>query len=283
MVKSPITWFGGKSVVAPWIVEHLPVHQIYVEPFAGGASVLMAKEPSPVEVINDLDSGLVNFWRVLRDPGKFDEFQRLAALTPYAREEWTTFKETWQDGATEVERAHRWFVVARMSFSGKWGESWSSSVAWSRRGMSGGVSKWLSAVDALEDVCTRLMRVQVEHADFRQVMKRYDTTTSLMYVDPPYVEKTRGKHRYAHDLTDQDHIDLVALLLGLKGKAVLSGYDDIIYAPLEAAGWRRVAKDVACLSAARTKATGLQGEGSSPGRTESLWLSPGVWEEVGRP
>lgn len=99
----------------------IPPHKIYVEVFGGGASLLFAKEPSPVEVYNDLDSGLVNFFRVLRDPGKFEKFYRKVCFTPYSREEYCFCRDTWGECKDDVERAYRWFVVARMSFSGKFG------------------------------------------------------------------------------------------------------------------------------------------------------------------
>src|SRR6478672_667342 len=73
-LRSPITWFGGKGLLARKIVPLFPPHHCYVEPFCGGASCLFAKSPSPVEVVNDVDGDIVNFFRVLRDPGKFDAF-----------------------------------------------------------------------------------------------------------------------------------------------------------------------------------------------------------------
>lgn len=90
------------------MVKHLlnfvPPHYIYVEPFGGAAWLLFAKPPSPVEVYNDIDSGLVNFYRVLRDPEKFKEFYRLVSLTPYSREEFYYCMSTWKECENDVEK-----------------------------------------------------------------------------------------------------------------------------------------------------------------------------------
>ncbi len=276
-LRSPIWWFGGKGNMVAKLLKLIPPHRIYVEPFGGGASLLFAKEPSPVEVYNDLDSGLVNFFRVLRDPEKFERFYRLAALTPYSREEYYFCRETWRDVQDDVERAYRWFVVARMSFSGSFGESWSFTVSFSRRGMSGATSKWLSALEQLPQVHERLMRVQIEHDDFRKIFPRYDTEETFFYVDPPYVLQTRRNSWYTHEMSLQDHEELVEILLNLKGKAMLSGYAHEVYRPLEEAGWRRIDYQTACHAAGRTRRTGLLGKGGAvwekQPRVESVWLS----------
>ena len=255
----------------------LPRHHTYVEPFGGGASLLFAKTPAPVEVYNDIDKGLVNFFRCLRDRDGFREIRRLARLTPYSRAEWNAARETWRDETDPIRRAFLWFVVARMSFSGSFGASWASAVTASGRGMAGTVSKWLTTLGELGRVHRRLMRVQIECADWRVILDRYDTPETLMYCDPPYVHGTRSAGGYAHEMTDADHAELVQRLIGLKGTAVLSGYANEAYARLEAAGWGRIDWRTACHAAARTRATGILGTGASrrmQSRIESVWLSP---------
>ena len=120
-MRSPIMWFGGKGKMTAKLLPLLTPHRIYVEVFGGGASLLFAKDPAPVEVYNDLNEGLVNLFRVLRDRGQFDEFQRLVALTPYARAEYDYCREHWQAQTDPVQRAYQFYVVARMSFGGHFG------------------------------------------------------------------------------------------------------------------------------------------------------------------
>jgi DNA adenine methylase len=275
--RSPVCWFGGKNTMAKHLMPLIPEHSIYVEPFGGGAALLIAKEPSPVEVYNDLDSGLVNFFRVLRDPAKWAELQRLAAVTPYSREEYIRFREGWARCEDDVQRAQWWFMVARSSFSGLFGNSWGPTVTKSSRGMAGAVSKWLSAIEMLPEIHERIIKVQIEHVDFRRIFVTYDTPETCFYCDPPYVPDTRKGGRYDHELSARDHEDLVEILLGLQGKVILSGYASEVYAPLDSAGWKRLDFARVCRAAGRTRTSGLQGKGNvteKQQRTETVWLSP---------
>ena len=276
-VRSPIMWFGGKGNMASWVAAHLPPHRIYVEPFGGGASVLLAKPPSPVEVYNDIDHALYEFFLVLSDPTQFERFHRRIAVLPHSRELWRQCLETWQCQNDRVERVWRWFVVARQSFSGLFGKSWSSAVTCSYRGMAGTSSKWLSTVESLPQIHARLQRVQIECADWRVILDRYDTPETLFYVDPPYVPETRRDGAYHHELTGEDHRDLVDRLLNIQGMAVLSGYPSPVYEPLERAGWCIVDRETACSAAGRTRATGIRGQGAATRmqpRVERLWIGP---------
>lgn len=248
-------------------------HRTYVEPFGGGASLLFAKPPSPVEVYNDLDGELVNFFRVLRDEEKFQQFYRLVSLTPYSREEYYFCLKTRKECEDDVERAYRWFVVARMSFSGHYGHGWGFGLK------KNCAQSWLSCLNRLPEIHERVMRVQIEHLDFRRVFELYDTPETLFYCDPPYVWETRRSGGYRCEMTNDDHHDLVRILLNAQGKVMLSGYAHPIYAPLEEASWRRVDFRTVCNAAGRTRASGLQGSGmvlAKQSRVESVWLSPNM-------
>lgn len=276
-VSSPISWLGGKSRMVNKLLPMLPEHRVYVEPFGGGGSLLLGKEPSPVEVYNDLDSGLVNFFRVLRDPALVGQLIFKASATPYSREEYSHCLATWESCEDPVERAYRWFVVSRFSFGGIFGNSWGSSVSASTRGMAQVASSWLSAVQRLEIVHQRIMRIQVDNQDFRKVIPRYDTPNTLFYVDPPYVPATRKGGKYRHEMSLDDHRALVDLLLALKGMALLSGYEHAVYRPLEKAGWKKRSWQTVCCVAGRTRHNGLQGKGQAKAkqsRTECVWISP---------
>ena len=114
----------------------IPEHSTYVEAFAGAAALFFTKQRSDVEVLNDLDSGLVDFYRILRDPVKYEQLQLKAELTPYSREEYYYCRDTWEDCDDDVERAARWFIVARQCFAGIFGSGWGFEVA---NGRGGGV------------------------------------------------------------------------------------------------------------------------------------------------
>jgi len=244
-------------------------HRIYVEPFGGGASVLFAKEPSALEVYNDLDLGLVNLFRVLRDLEKFTRFYHYASFTPYAREEWKSSKD-WADYTDDVVRAYKWFVLTRQSFSGL-RNSWSRVVSAGDRGITKTCSSWLSTLEMLPEIHYRLMRVQIENKDFRDILKDYDTAETLFYCDPPYVPETRREGGYNHELSMDDHQELVEILLGLQGKVVLSGYNHKVYEPLEKAGWQRTDFETYCTATGRTKATRKIPKEQLK-RVESVWV-----------
>jgi DNA adenine methylase len=122
-----------------------------------------------------------------------------------------------------------------------------------------------------------MLRVQIENQDFRKLIPGYDGPDTLFYLDPPYVPQTRRSGGYAHELSLDDHHELVGILLGLKGMAILSGYAHPVYKPLEKAGWRKRSWRTVCSAAGCTKTSGLKGQGkltAKQGRIECVWISP---------
>lgn len=279
-LRSPIRYYGGKGMMVTKLIKLLPPHKIYVEPFGGGASLLFAKPPSPVEVYNDINSDLVNFFRVLRDENKFKKLYQLVCLTPYSREEFYCARDTLNQTQDETEKAYKFFILARMSFSGEF-KNWAFSVVASNRNMAMSVNGYLSSIEMLPEVSRRLMRVQIENLDFRKIFKIYDTPDTLFYCDPPYIPEIRKNTKaYKFEMTVQDHEELVEILLKIKGKALLSGYKNGIYEKLEKEGWERIDYKTACHAAGKTKSSGILGKGSAlirVPRIESVWVSPGCF------
>jgi len=257
----------------------VPKHHTYVEVFGGAANLLLAKDPSPVEVYNDIDSGLVNFFRVIRDKDKFKRFYEQVMLIPYSREEYYYCRDTWRDEEDDILRAVKWFVAARQTFSGKLGAGWGYNVIGSSKGMAKRVSDWFLSIELLPEVSQRLLRVQIEHNDFRKILKAYDTEETFFYLDPPYVLETRKCKAYEHEMSLKDHEDLVDLLLHVEGKAILSGYEHNIYKSLEQAGWIKIKIEARCRATGTTKGTKyLQNKENREKlkRTECVWLNYNV-------
>lgn len=229
-----------------------------------------------MEVLNDLDSGLFNFYQVMLDPSKFKQFRFLVELRPYSRENFNHCKKTWRDCDNDVDRAARWFVVARQSFNAVFGGSWKRETKRSARGMCAEVSSYLSVVERLPEIHERMRGVQVEKRDFRKILEEFDAPDAFFYLDPPYITDTRRAPKvYEHEMTDDDHYDMVGLLLGLKGKAILSGYAHPIYGPLECAGWKRIDYEVHCRTAVKAiSQSGVDKETARKkmARTETVWL-----------
>ncbi|MCE5199213.1 DNA adenine methylase [bacterium] len=272
-IKSPIQWFGGKQAMAAKLLPLFPEHRTYVEPFGGGGSLLICKEPSPVEVYNDLDADLVNFFHVLRDPALFPDFYNRAWLSPFSREEYLFCRDHLNDDPSPAERARRFFVLARFSFSGLVGKSFGINVTSSSGGMVEKVSAYRNILCALPLIAERLSRAEIECRDFRQIIRIYDRPETFFYLDPPYVPSTRKCGGYRHEMTEQDHQELVELLRGIQGKAMLSGYPNELYDSL---GWQQMEWQVNCSAVGRTRATGLQGAGAmgeAQKRVERVWMN----------
>ena len=150
----------------------------------------------------------------------------------------------------------------RQSF-GAHGVQWSYSVENSVMGIASSVRRWQVGLRRLRPVHERLQSVQIECSDWRVIFTRYDTPTTLFYVDPPYIQSTRVNGGYEHELTEPDHEELVQTLLTLRGRAVVSAYQHAIYDRLKIAGWRTISFDVPAFSS-----------DSRNRRSENLWISP---------
>jgi len=259
---SLIKWYGGKHFLLKYILPLIPEHECYVEVFGGAAHVLFSKPPSPVEVYNDIDENLVNFFRVLRDPEKAKRLQELLRLTPYARKEFYFCRDHLNDpDVDDVERARRFFVAVRQSFSGNL-EDWSFSKKQNN------AVTYQNYIDTIPKFANRFRNVQIECDDFEQIIRSYDSPQTFFYCDPPYVNETiKRPHPYT-TMTLDDHKRLVDTLLNIKGKAMLSGYDHEVYRPLEKAGWKKI-KVKRPLVAANSRVTG----GRRIHQHEYLWLN----------
>jgi DNA adenine methylase len=273
-LRPPIPYFGGKQLMAGKLLPLFPPHKTYVEVFGGAASLLFAKESGPVEVYNDLDSDLVNFMQVLRDrDGMFPDFYNRACLSPYSRDEWLFCRNHLNTDPNPVERARRFFVLARFSFSGLIGSSFGIDVTGSKRGMVQKASAYQGVLGILPRLSERLISVLIENKDFRNLIKVYDTEHTFFYVDPPYLPETRRSGAYKHEMAEEDHRDLAEILKGIKGKVMLSGYPNDLYDSL---GWNKQEWHTVCNAAGRTRVSGLQGTGAvleKQKRTECVWMN----------
>ena len=223
------------------IVELFPEHKMYVEVFGGAGHILFKKKSSEIEVYNDIDSGLTTFFKILRDNDKSEELKKLLQLTPYSREEFFNCRDTWKSETNEIEKVRKWYTTLMQSFSSNF-STWSHSKTKSRRGMSQAVSQWLGKIENnIPDAVERFRKVQIENMDFKDVLKKYDGEDTLFYLDPPYIHETRKMtYTYAHEIQEKDHLELVDILLNIKGKVILSGYDHPIYDKLIENKWQKI-------------------------------------------
>jgi DNA adenine methylase len=235
LARPPIAYYGGKTSLAPWIVEHFPAHMHYVEPFAGSLAVLLAKGPSPMETVNDLDRDLMTFWQILRD--RPAELARVCALTPHARAE---HHDAYADTTDELEQARR--VWVRLS-QGRAGTL--RKTGWRHYVHPTGTTSmpdYLAAyVDRIAAAAERLIEVSLECRPAAEVIAAYGSAPGcLLYVDPPYLAASRTSVNYRHEMgTEAQHRDLAEQLLDCTAAVVLSGYASPLYDELYES-WDRV-------------------------------------------
>lgn len=243
--RPALRYHGGKWRLAPWIIEHLPPHRIYVEPFGGGASVLLRKARSYAEVYNDLDDELVNYFRVLRDPRRAARLAALLRDTPFARSE---FEAAYAPTRESVERARRTAIRSFMGFG-------SASIlprhrtgfrANSNRSGTTPAHDWANYADLLPSLSERLRGVVIERRPALDCIDQHDTEETLHYVDPPYPHDTRTRRGhtnnkvYRFELSDDEHRQLAATLRSARGMVVLSGYASDLYDRELYPDWHRV-------------------------------------------
>lgn len=261
-----LRWHGGKWMLAPWIIDNLPPHRVYVEPFGGAASVLLRKPRSYGEVYNDLDDEVVGLFRVLRQP---DAAARLLAelrATPFSR---TEFLAAYEETDDPVENARRLIVRSFQGF-GSDGFNRNQRTGFRANANRSGTTPahdWTNYPDSLEILVRRVQGVVIENRPAIEIMLQHDGPDTLHYVDPPYLPETRSTksrksgeryHAYRHEMTAGDHEALLEVLVSLKGMVVLSGYPSPMY-EAALAGWRRIERDALA-------------DGARP-RTEVLWFN----------
>ncbi|HZQ33707.1 MAG TPA: DNA adenine methylase [Mycobacterium sp.] len=259
-MKSPFTYFGGKTTLADAIAGLLPAHDHYVEPFGGSLAVLLAKPPARMETVNDLDADIMTFWRVLRD--RPDDLARVCALTPHARLEHAAARAEDLAAVTdELERARRVWVLLTQTRS-----STMRRTGWRHyqdpKGTSAGMPRYLEGyVERMPPAAGRLIGVTLEARPGLDLIRAYGRHEDvLLYCDPPYLGSTRARN-YRHEMTTvEEHRELADALHAARAAVVLSGYHSPLYDELYD-GWHRV--EISSFTGNANRGTGA--------RTEVLW------------
>ncbi len=263
-VDAPFGYYGSKQRLASQIVKQLPPHNAWVEVFCGSAAVTLAKKPASIEVINDIDSEVFNFFKQLRENGP--ELCRQIALTPYAREEFEHARKH-EMSKNGIERARRFLVSSMMTVNGTVGAAnhagFSYSQSYVRHGLEARVNRWYTLPEKLERVAERLRKVRVEKKDARELLKMFlDRPATLAYLDPPYLMDR--EHGYRTDARDQEfHVELLRIACRARCMILISGYNNQLYNSMltKEHGWTK------SLIFTSTRDT----SGKDHKRTEVLW------------
>jgi len=225
---------GSKYTIAAWIVNHMPSHQVYLDPYFGSGGVFFAKPPVKVETINDIDGHVINLFRVIREQP--EQLAQLVHWTPWAREEYQELlttasnKEYFKKTGNPLEDARRLLIRLWMAHGGKTSDrtGWRHNV---QAKVGNSCAKvWHDIPERILITAQRLKDAQIECRPALELIVKYRYSEVLIYADPPYVLDTRRRMRqYKHEMTNADHIALIDTLNAHPGPVLLSGYACPLY------------------------------------------------------
>jgi len=220
-MKTPITYYGGKQKMLRHILPMIPPHTLYCEPFCGGAAVFFAKQKSEIEVINDTNKELINFYRVVQND--FVSLEKEVRITLHSRTLHRDASAIYNSPHlfSEVKRAWAVWVLATQSFSAMLDGSFGYDVSEQH------TTKKISNARAnfTEELAIRLQNVQIECTDALRIINSRDSKNSFFYIDPPYYNSDCGHY---DGYTVEDFENLLKALSKIEGKFLLSSYDSPI-------------------------------------------------------
>lgn len=228
MVRSILKYPGSKWRIASWIVKMIPDHHSYLEPFFGSGAVFFNKGPSAIETINDLDDDVVNLFQIVRD----DPVPLIKAVeaTPYSKKEFELAYAGRDETTDNIEQARRFLVRC---WQGHGFRTTGENVGWKNdvqgREAAYAMRHWNNLPEWMLEVCERLKNAQIDNRPAVEVIKRFNYPNVFIYADPPYLLSTRCRKQYKHEMTEQNHCELLEALLQHKGTAIISGYDSNLY------------------------------------------------------
>lgn len=269
MVSEPATapfgYYGAKLSIANQIIAELPPHYAWVEGFCGSAAITLAKQPVPIEVINDADDDIVNLFNQLRDNP--EQLCRAVALTPYSRSEYQK-AHTKENELSPLERARRFLVATMMtinSVNGPAHSGFSFTQSFSRGDKEARVNRWYKLPERLEKVVERLRGIRIENRDVFEIVEMFqDRPATLLYLDPPYFVKRRSEYTIdANNLAF--HETLLTVCQNAHCMILISGYENDLYRNLLTPdkGWSK--KNIETHTRDTT--------GKDIARTEVLWMN----------
>lgn len=265
-LRPPVKTHGGKYYLKDWIVENFPEgyeKMTYIEPMCAGASVFLNKSVSDQEVINDLDKGLISIFKSLRDEPK--EFIDRVKKIRYTERAFKMAQKKSEDGITDyVDHGVNEYMLRRMSRGGM-----KKSFAWSERtrgGKPGDVNSWETMIAELPLIVDRIKNATMLNVSVFDLFKSWDEENVLWYLDPPYMPSTRSEgstNIYQHEMSVEDHINLLTLIKNARGKVIISGYSAPLY-NRTLKGWKVKKKNI-CNNSSQAK--------TKDKRVEVLWMN----------
>ena len=239
MVNNVLKYPGSKWNIADDLVNMIPPHRSYVEPYFGSGAVLFRKVPSDIETVNDLDGDVVNLFRCIQQDS--ERLARLVMTTPFSREVYD--RQFAQDNscASRYQRAAGFLIKCWQGYGFRtngYRVGWKNDVQGRERAYA--LWNWYRLPEWIIEIAERLRKVQIECRPALEVIERFDSPKVFAYIDPPYLLGTRAAHRkqYRHEMTDRDHEELLRALLRSTAKIMISGYESDMYNDY-LHGWRK--------------------------------------------
>ena len=263
---TPFGYFGGKYFMTDKLIPLFPQHKTYVEVFGGSGTILINKELSNIEVYNDIDGELYNFFKVIADRKLFKKFQEKISLLPYSRECYYEYRDIQTDKIDKAERAVRFYYLIKSTR-----HSTCKYTGW-KFSVEANMPKRIKSIDKLSLIHKRFSEVYIDNLDFRELIANWDRTDTFFYLDPPYVASSRKSGGYMFEMTDKDHNDLIDILSNIKGKWLLSGYDNDIYNDRLSGFYRQ---DFNCFA----NSLRYRNKDNCPARTETVWANYDLSEQ----
>jgi DNA adenine methylase len=212
-MDSPISWVGGKRLLRKKIIPKLPPHKCYVEVFGGAGWVLFGKDPSQIEVYNDINRDLVNLFQVIKS--RRGELIASFDWSINSRQEFDDLRVANPDNLGSVERARRMFYMMKNAFGGFAPPK--GTFGTSKKVRQVGVN-FDTVYKILDKAHWRLTNVRIENLDYRKLFKVYDSVDTVFFLDPPYYQMKY----YPDSFQDGDFQALSKTLRNAKGKFLMT-------------------------------------------------------------
>lgn len=227
MMNNILKYPGSKWNIANKLVELIPPHHSYVEPYFGSGAVLFNKAPSDIETVNDLDSNVTNLFRCIQQDS--ERLARLVMITPYSREEYDLLFEPDNTCSSRYQRAAGFLIRCwqGQGFRTNGYVGWKSDVQGRERAYA--LWNWYRLPEWIIEIAERLRKVQIENRPALEVIQRFNYPNVFMYIDPPYLLGLRNRKQYRHEITDTDHEELLQTSLQSRAKIMISGYESEMY------------------------------------------------------
>lgn len=225
-MKQVLKYPGSKWKLACRIVELIPEHHSYVEPFFGSGAVFFKKNPSDIETINDLDNDVTNLYECIKQDS--EKLARLAMTTPFSRKEYDKAFET--EAQDPYEKALIFLIKCWQGHGFRtngYKVGWKNDVQGRERMYA--LWNWYRLPEWIIEIAERLRKVQIENRPALEVIRRFNYNNVFMYIDPPYLLETRAAKQYKHEMNDNDHEELLSEIVSSNAKIIISGYESEMY------------------------------------------------------